>query len=289
MPDNHAGFLPIMTISLRTIIDTSQNPAFNMAADLFLVQSCVKQKIVSVRFYQWSLASITIGLMQDASAVLDFTAMKRNNVAWIRRPTGGRAVLHENDITYSCIFPATVVEMGKSIMDTYRIISHCLKEGLNHAGIQCVSCNTTGALRETRGETKLPCFLAPNRNEIMVDGKKLIGSAQKRSAEAILQHGSIPLTSAYRKLPDYLNLPEVQRKHQKELLEEKSVCIGEICRNVSPAEIISALNKGFRARLPFKAEEAPWSDEEIQAIHSLADSEEFIRKFMEINRTTEKT
>ena len=91
-------------------------------------------------------------------------------------------------------------------METYRIISRCLMGGLNDVGIQCVSCDSTNALRETKREMKLPCFLAPNRNEIMVDGKKLVGSAQKRTAEAILQHGSIPLTSAYRNLPDYLKL-----------------------------------------------------------------------------------
>ncbi len=268
-----------MTISLRIIIDTARNPAYNMAADLFLLKSCVNLKTVFVRFYQWSPASITIGLMQDASAILDFSAMERNNVKWVRRPTGGRAVLHENDITYSCIFPATIVEMGKSIMETYRIISQCLLEGLKCIGIKCVSCGSTNALHETKHELKLPCFLAPNRNEIMVEGKKLVGSAQKRTAEAILQHGSIPLTSAYRKLPDYLKLSETQRKHQKKLLEEKSVCIDEISQNLSATEIIGALGRGFRTCLPFKAEEIPWSEEELHQIHSIAESKEFKRQF----------
>jgi len=222
--------------------------------------------------------------MQDASAMLDFPAMKQNNVAWVRRPTGGRAVLHENDVTYSCIFPATIVEMGKSIMETYRIISQCLMEGLNRLGIPCVSCDSTNALRETKRELKLPCFLAPNRNEIMVDGKKLVGSAQKRTAEAILQHGSIPLTNAYRKLPDYLKLPEVQRSRQKKLLEEKSVCMEDLNQNLSANSIIDALNKGFRSRLPFEAEEIPWSEEELHAIHSIAGSEEFKRQYLEIDR-----
>jgi lipoyl(octanoyl) transferase len=268
-----------MTISLRTIIDTARNPAFNMAADLFLLKSCVNHTTIFVRFYQWSPASITIGLMQDASAMLDFSAMKQNNVAWVRRPTGGRAVLHENDVTYSCIFPATIVEMGKSIMETYRIISQCLMEGLNRLGIPCVSCDSTNALRETKRELKLPCFLAPNRNEIMVDGKKLVGSAQKRTAEAILQHGSIPLTNAYRKLPDYLKLPEVQRSRQKKLLEEKSVCMEDLNQNVSANSIIDALNKGFRTRLPFKAEEIPWSEKEMSEISLQAKSESFRKQW----------
>lgn len=273
-----------MTISLRTIIDTARNPAFNMAADLFLLKSCVNHSTIFVRFYQWFPASITIGLMQDASAILDFHAMKKNNVEWIRRPTGGRAVLHDNDITYSYIFPTTIVEMGKTIMETYLIISRCLMEGLNHVDIQCVSCGSTNTLRETKRELKLPCFLAPNRNEIMVDGKKLVGSAQKRTAEAILQHGSIPLTSAYRNLPDYLKLSEAQRNRQKKLLEEKSICISEISHNRSAAEIVGALNSGFDACLPFKAEEIPWSKEEVRAIHSIMVDEEFKRQFVEIDK-----
>ena len=273
-----------MTISLRTIIDTARNPAFNMAADLSLLRSCVNHGTIFVRFYQWFPASITIGLMQDASAILDFSAMKKNNVECIRRPTGGRAVLHDNDITYSCIFPATIVEMGKTIMETYRIISQCLMDGLKYVDIQCVSCDSTNALRETKREIKLPCFLAPNRNEIMVKGKKLVGSAQKRTAEAILQHGSIPLTSAYRNLPDYLKLPETQRARQKKLLEEESICISEISHNRSAAEIVGVLNSGFHARLPFKAEEIPWSKEEIRAIHSIMMDEEFKRQFVEIDK-----
>jgi Lipoate-protein ligase A len=268
-----------MTISLRTIIDTARNPAFNMAADLYLLQSCVNRSTVFVRFYQWSPASITIGLMQDASIVLDFPAMKRNTVEWVRRPTGGRAVLHENDITYSCIFPATIVAMGKSIMETYRIISRCLMEGLKHVGIQCVSCDSSHAIRETKRELKLPCFLAPNRNEIMVEGKKLIGSAQKRGAEAILQHGSIPLTSAYRKLPDYLNLSDTQRSQQKKLLGEKSICIHDISPDIEAPEIRDALTNGFITCLPFKAEEIPWSEEENKEITVLAESDSFRKQW----------
>jgi lipoate-protein ligase A len=255
-----------------------------MAADLFLLKSCVNHTTIFVRFYEWSLPSITIGLMQDASALLDFSAMKQNNVAWIRRPTGGRAVLHENDVTYSCIFPATIIEMGKSIMETYRIISQCLIEGLKNIGIQCISCDSSHVSAESKRELKLPCFLAPNRNEIMVDGKKLVGSAQKRTAEAILQHGSIPLTNAYRGLPNYLQLPETQRSRQKKLLEEKSVCMEDLSQKLSTTQIISALGKGFRTWLPFKAEEIPWSEKEIQAIHLIAESEEFKRQYLEIDR-----
>jgi lipoate-protein ligase A len=92
------------------------------------------------------------------------------------------------------------------------------------------------------------------------------------------------LTNAYRKLPDYLKLPEVQRSRQKKLLEEKSVCMEDLNQNLSANSIIDALNKGFRSRLPFEAEEIPWSEEELHAIHSIAGSEEFKRQYLEIDR-----
>jgi lipoate-protein ligase A len=255
-----------------------------MAADMYLWESCARSELLTVRLYQWDPASITIGCMQDAGHELDFIAMKKNGIAWIRRPTGGRAVLHEADTTYSCIFSSSIPEMGKSIMETYGIISQCLIKGLGLLNINCTTCDTLDALRGAKGETKLPCFLAPNRNEIMVNGKKLVGSAQKRGAGAVLQHGSIPLTDAYRTLPDYLSLSDDRRKIQNQLLKDKSICISEILPNFTLLEIRQALKQGFSANLPFEVEERQWSPEELQATDAIAASEEFRRQFMEIGR-----
>lgn len=262
-----------MTITLRFIDDASRSPSFNMAADMYLWKSCARSESLTVRLYQWNPASITIGCMQDAGHELDFVAMKKKGIAWIRRPTGGRAVLHEADITYSCIFSSSIPEMGKSIMETYGIISQCLIKGLSLLNINCTTCDSLDALRGAKGETKLPCFLAPNRNEIMVNGKKLVGSAQKRGAEAVLQHGSIPLTDAYRTLPYYLNLSDDRRRIQSQLLKDKSICITEILPDFRLLKIRQALKQGFSANLPFEVEERQWSQEELQSIDSIAGGE----------------
>ena len=269
-----------MTIRLRIIDDGPHCAAFNMAADLFLMESCIHGNVVIVRFYEWSPASITMGYMQKVGEVLDLSAMEKNNVAWARRPTGGRAVLHDNDITYSCIFPATITGMGKTVMDTYAVISHCLMAGLTKAGIQCAAGDCFDQLRETRRDVKLPCFLAPNRNEIMVGGRKLVGSAQKRSARAVLQHGCLPCTEAYRALPDYLQLSAPQRAIQKQLLAEKSICLREIEPGLKPARVKRALIEGFAETLSFPADESPWTNEEIEKIEALARSREFMEKWL---------
>ena len=115
----------------------------------------------------------------------------------------------------------------------------------------------------------------------MVIGKKLIGSAQKRIANAVLQHGSIPITDAYRRLPDYLLLSDEQKKIQKELLVKKSTCLKEIDPKIKLPETRQALIKGFVESLPFESIEKPWTDEEIEKIEALADSKEFRERWME--------
>jgi lipoate-protein ligase A len=218
--------------------------------------------------------------MQKVSALFDPGRLAADGVAWIRRPTGGRAVLHEADITYSCVFPAGAEGMGKTVMETYGVISRCLMTGLERLGIECNSHDSGGELRETGREIKLPCFLAPNRREIMTKGRKLAGSAQKRSAEAVLQHGSIPFTPAYRRLPEYLQLSDMQRDVQKGLLASKSICLTELDPNLTLAGVRRALIGGFVANLPFEAMEKPWTGEELARIGALAASEEFRNRWM---------
>jgi lipoyl(octanoyl) transferase len=269
-----------MTVRLRITNDFSHSPAFNMAADLYCLELCLKHPVVHFRLYEWQPPCITIGYMQKVIEILDLERLKKDNIAWIRRPTGGRAVLHDKDITYSCIFPISLIAMGNNVMETYSIISRCLMAGIAMCGIECDSHDSFDQFLETKREIKLPCFLAPNRKEIMANGKKLVGSAQKRIAHAVLQHGSIPMTEAYRKLPDYLLLTNAQRSVQKELLATKSVCLKEIDPTLEMAKVRQALIKGFVASLPFEAIEKPWTKEEVERIESMAHSEAFRNQWM---------
>jgi lipoate-protein ligase A len=269
-----------MTITLRIISDKAQSAAFNMAADLFVMESCAETETITLRFYEWEYPSITLGFAQKAPDILDFKAMEKNSVQWVRRPTGGRAVLHENDITYSCIFPIKVEEMGKNISGTYTIISRCLMSGLYKAGIMCEYSDSAIALHETRQQIKLPCFLAPNRNEIMYEGRKLFGSAQKRTSRSVLQHGSIPFSSAYRKLPEYLKLLPEERIVQKKMLEAKSVCIEETNRILTKDHVRKSLVEGFVEILSYKVEEKKFTKDETEKINAIAESEEFGSKWM---------
>ncbi len=264
---------------IRIITDGPHTAAFNMAADLFALKQCETMPMLIIRLYSWKRPSITLGIMEKPGQTLDFAAMRQNGVSWIKRPTGGRSVLHHEDLTYSCIYSNTVDFLGNDLMESYRIISNCLMKGLSFSGIECRPHDSPLDNSLAKSQAKLPCFLAPNRHEIMVMGKKLVGSAQKRTASAVLQHGSLPLTSAFRRLPDYLQLTSEERRRQKELLDNKTICIGEIEQSVSDTGLADSLVKGFCDILSLTIRPTSWLDEEVDAIEALAASPEFITKW----------
>jgi lipoyl(octanoyl) transferase len=253
---------------MRFIIDKDRSAEFNMAADLCLLKRCAGGSgDVTIRLYSWNRPTVSIGCMQSPDTELDLAALNAAGAGWIRRITGGRAVLHSGDITYSVTFPKSLREMGGGIRETYNIISKCLTEGLSRASIKCEAHDSDGGLAGIGRQAKLPCFLAPNRDEIMVNGRKLVGSAQKRTADGVLQHGSIPIDDSYRKLPMYLRIDESEREKQVELLKSKSCCIDELTTERAAFESLAeCLMNGFAAVLPFEGEVIPWSSEEESQI-----------------------
>jgi lipoate-protein ligase A len=269
-----------MPVVARIINDSPHDAAFNMAADMYLLSLCEQSPAVFVRLYSWEKPSITLGLSEKPQETLDLSAIAVNGVEWIRRPTGGRSVLHDHDITYSCVFSAEGIrDMGTTLMETYMVISKCLLSGLQNAGIDCGTHGSPLDSSLSRGSLRLPCFLSPNRHEIMVGGKKLLGSAQKRSAKAVLQHGSIPLTPAFRRLPDYLQLNSKQREEQKRLLADKTTCVAEVLPSFDLTTLKKSLIAGFEKTLPFPHEGAPWSASECEEISRLSHNRDFLIKW----------
>ncbi|MBN1758493.1 MAG: lipoate--protein ligase family protein [Chitinispirillaceae bacterium] len=270
-----------MSHSLRFIIDPPRSAFFNMAADLFLMQQCSASPVITVRFYSWKPPAITLGRLQRSYEQLVEEHLQRDGITWIRRPTGGRAVLHREDLTYSCIFSRSIAAMGSGVADTYAIITRCLVEGLAECGIALSAQERSSPLIKSGRSVKLPCFLAPNRNEIMVNGRKLIGSAQYRSSDSVLQHGSLPLTDAYRRLPYYMPLSDDERLRQQEQLKQKSIALAEINPRLSGHEIIEALIQGFRGILSCPHYRSDWNSEELDAIGHLASSDIFQRQWLQ--------
>jgi lipoyl(octanoyl) transferase len=268
-PDFCAIFLPMPPL-LRIIRDTPSSPEFNMAADRFLLENAAASRDLTLRFYEWSPPAISLGCMQDPARYCDVAALSRDGIGWVKRPTGGRAVLHANDITYAFVFSPRTISLGNTISRCYALLGRCLRSGLERAGIASSAQDSAVEFTATKRDLKLPCFLSPNRDEIMVMGKKFIGSAQKRTEDAVLQHGSLPIDASFRRLPDYLVLDADERERQKRLLREKCTCLNEIRPAVDKKTVVDRLIDGFAEVLAVEAAEKPWSDEERAGIERSA-------------------
>ncbi|MBW2988754.1 lipoate--protein ligase family protein [Candidatus Woesearchaeota archaeon] len=162
------------------LIDTGYNtPSMNMAIDEALLSS----KLPVLRFYRWSPPGLSIGHFQPISS-FDLEALKKNNISMVRRMTGGNAVLHDDELTYSFITEES--RMPKGIVESYREISRALLHGLKALGLDAVMNEDV-----EKGEKSQVCFNDPSWYEILVDGKKIVGSAQKRVGGKLLQHGAV--------------------------------------------------------------------------------------------------
>lgn len=256
---------------LRFITDKELSPIFNMSADLYLMRKVANEETIYIRFYTWNPPAVSIGRLQDVNKQLDLDALNSKGISWIQRPTGGRAVLHRGDLTYSFIFSNKLSFLGSSVTKTYEIIANCLINGLKLCGIQPQLESAISPLIKAK-EIKIPCFLATNRNEIMVDGKKLIGSAQYRNATSVLQHGSIPITDDYLFLPDLLPISKEEKIRQINLLKVKTTCTKNINPLLDVNSLIECLKQGFTDTLRIPYVEENWSPMEIKEIEKLSGS-----------------
>jgi lipoate-protein ligase A len=169
----------------------SQGPGhafFNMSLDEAIAEAVRERRSPpTLRFYQWDRPSVSIGYFQKASDVnLDHCA--RKGYPLVRRLTGGRAILHDEELTYSISSFADPVFFKERLIETYTVISNALLRGLQLNGIDArISC------RKKRGAhyRDPSCFRSMSYGEITVNRKKIIGSAQKRYANGFLQHGSL--------------------------------------------------------------------------------------------------
>jgi lipoate-protein ligase A len=172
------------------IIDGNpQKGSWNMAVDDFLFRSLGEEPATYLRFYQWKNPTVSIGYSQKVDKVVNRDFCIANGIEIVRRITGGKLVLHHKEVTY-CVCSSDTDIFSRKLMDSYKLISEALKKGLQAMGIESNLAKETPS-RYARGI--LPCFSHPARDEIEMEGKKIIGSAQKRTRNKFIQHGSIPL------------------------------------------------------------------------------------------------
>lgn len=169
------------------LLDTGESsPEYNMALDEALLSFSFKNNTPILRFYKWNPPTLSIGYFQKAEINVEFQELSKRGFGFVRRPTGGRAVLHDKEITYSVAVPLEHSLLQFSIIDSYDLLCKPIVKALNNLGIFAY----LSADNDT--EVNSPsCFAAPTFKDIKVNGKKLVGSAQMRDKRGLLQHGSI--------------------------------------------------------------------------------------------------
>lgn len=174
--------------------------ARQMALDeaLFQEAEAGREVLPVLRFYRWAPPCLSLGRHQDPAMAADADFCRAHGIDVVRRPTGGLAVLHDDEVTYCVAAPLDRPPFeGLNLQETYARIAVALVEGFRSLGLPAE------LSRRKASPTPLsaaPCFQVPTENEILVSGRKVVGSAQRRGRRAFLQHGAVPLSLDYRLL-----------------------------------------------------------------------------------------
>lgn len=218
----------------RVFVDTPRSAAENMALDEQLFQEAETEQFsgITVRFYSWTKPAISFGYRQTLERV-DQNKARTLAVELVRRVTGGGMVFHQpNELTYCLVAENTL--FPASILQSCNLISRKLIDGLQTLGVSAVLAGRSGT---DRCAEEL-CFSRPTKYEVLVDGRKLIGSAQKRGRRSFMQHGSLALEPL---LPVFAELIDIAPVHTQQ------ISLAEILgRRLHYAIVARAMEKQFR-------------------------------------------
>lgn len=229
-----------------------RSASYNMALDEALLEWHSKGEIGPVlRFFEWEPATLSIGYFQKIKKEIDLEKVEELGLGLVRRPTGGRGVLHEHELTYSVI--VSEEGMPETVTEAYRVISGGVLQGFLNLGLDASF--SVPDTEEARADLKRPksavCFDTPSWYELVVEGKKVAGSAQTRQKGVILQHGAILVSLDIEKLVSlFIFKSEEEREQTLRSLPERAVSIEQLTsRPITIEECIVAFRDGFQQAL----------------------------------------
>nr|WP_269668149.1 biotin/lipoate A/B protein ligase family protein [Staphylococcus arlettae] len=226
-----------------------------------------------IRFYTWNPATLSVGYFQRLTKEIDTAKVKALGYGLIRRQTGGRGVLHDKELTYSVIVLESHPNMPSTITEAYRVISEGLLEGFKLLGFDAYFAIPRS--EEEREKLKQPrsavCFDAPSWYELVVEGRKIAGSAQVRQKGVILQHGSLLQDVDIDELFDLFIFKNDRLKDKmKQAFVDKAVAINDIAeRHISIAEMESAFEAGFKKGLDIEFKPLKLTPSQLQEVDEL--------------------
>lgn len=246
--------------------------AINMAIDEALLEWHSEEKIPpTIRFYGWKNPTLTVGHFQNVEKTIDFEGIKKHRCEFVRRLTGGSAVLHDDELTYSIVVRESHPKIPQSVNKAYYVLAQGLLEGYRLLGIDA---DFAIPERELFKERSAVCFEVPAIYEMVVDGKKVSGNAQTRKLGVLLQHGSIPLSFDADMLFDLFKFSsEKFRERKRKAFVQKAISINDITETKHTYDSVKeAFLAGFKKSLNIRTETMELTDEQWKYIHYLADT-----------------
>lgn len=265
-----------MTETWNFINTGSKDPYYNMAMDEALLNFVSRGEIDPViRFYTWNPATLSIGYFQRLQKEIDIDKVKEKGFGLVRRQTGGRGVLHDKELTYSVIVPESHPNMPSTVTEAYRVISQGLLEGFKNLGFDTYlrylkRLKSIEKLKQPRSSV---CFDAPSWYELVVEGRKIAGSAQTRQKGVILQHGSILQDIDIDELFDmFIYKNERLKLKMKEAFVEKAVAINDISdEHITISQMEEAFEKGFKKGLNIELKPLELTEAQLAEVEELTE------------------
>ena len=212
--------------SWRYLITPPAAGAWNMAVDEAIATHAGRGDVPpTLRFYQWQPACVSLGRHQPL-ADIDLARCRGLGYDVVRRATGGRAILHTDELTYSVAGPQDNPVLAGAVLDSYLRLSQGLLAGLARLGLVVTKAPPTNRSGADAGPV---CFEVPSAYEIVAGGKKLVGSAQSRRQGWVLQHGTLPLVGDVTRLVDVVAVSnEAERVELRAGLAERAVTAEQV-------------------------------------------------------------
>jgi lipoate-protein ligase A len=244
-----------------------------MAIDEALLEMARAGKPPVMRFYTWQKPTLSLGYFQNYKRVVQQSFVVHNNIDVVRRITGGRAVLHQYEVTYSLAGSLENEFANQSLRETYRLIANALDLGLKQMGVDRSLIQTDSG--SNRAEAKLPqCFVSVSQFEHSAGMKKIIGSAQKRSRDRFLQHGSILLDFDAHLQNGCIQNPDPE-------IEQKVAPLNRLLqRDIRLEEIVERFSGAFEQVFQTRMQLSQLNDSELEqsaALEKTYQSEDWIR------------
>lgn len=253
----------------RLIISSPAPGAWNMAVDEALLENAYKNPdIPTLRLYSWNPYAVSLGHAQPYS---DISPNDIHSFGWdiVRRPTGGRAILHADELTYSLVFNENNPQLKGGVLESYRKISEALIAGLQMLGINAQSKIKSATSTQTNKDAV--CFQNPSDYELIFNGKKIIGSAQARRNGYVLQHGAIPLFGDISRIINVLHYSDPKKRADlKEKLLGRATTLSDAAdKKILWNDASISFIRGFSKTFDLSFSQKELASEEIETANKL--------------------